>query len=250
MSCLIEENIDSVLILTLKRGKVNALDQSTVKELYEKFKSIENKDSVKSVILTGNGSFFSFGFDIPSFLSYKKDEFLNYLKLFSDFLNYLFLYPKPIIAALNGHTIAGGCLISLTADYRLMAEGKSKIALNEISFGSTLFSTGVELLKYAVGQRNTELILYSGNMYSSKDALNFGLIDKTVKKDELIGNALEIAADYAKKDSKAYRSLKRVMRMNTHEKIKLNEEQSLKEFTDIWYSDSTRNNLKKIVIKK
>ena len=71
---------EGIVTLTLNRGKVNALNEPMVEELKECFENIEKEKTVKSVILTGNGKFFSFGFDIPAFMSYSKDAFTIYLK--------------------------------------------------------------------------------------------------------------------------------------------------------------------------
>jgi 3,2-trans-enoyl-CoA isomerase len=72
---------------------------------------------IAAVILTGSGKFFSFGFDIPEFLAITKEEFTEYLANFTDLYTYLFLYSKPVIAALNGHTMAGGCMLALACDH-------------------------------------------------------------------------------------------------------------------------------------
>jgi len=64
------------------------------------------------VVLTGRDRFFSFGLDIPEFLSYSKPDFIRFVTKFADLYTYVFLYPKPVLAALNGHTIAGGCMLA------------------------------------------------------------------------------------------------------------------------------------------
>jgi enoyl-CoA hydratase len=92
--------------------------------------ALEVDPVLRALVLTGRGKFFSFGFDIPEFLPFTKEQFTNYLINFSDFYTYLFLYPKPIVAALNGHAIAGGCMLALACDHRVMTAGKGKISLN------------------------------------------------------------------------------------------------------------------------
>lgn len=108
---------EEVATVTLNRGKVNALNEIMVEQLKDCFADLERDRQVSSVILTGKGSFFSFGFDIPEFLSYSKDDFTRYLTKFTDLYTYLFLFPKPV-AALNGHAIAGGWC-SLVRRFRL-----------------------------------------------------------------------------------------------------------------------------------
>ncbi|MBM4271770.1 MAG: enoyl-CoA hydratase/isomerase family protein, partial [Deltaproteobacteria bacterium] len=97
--CKSEQGIATVV---LRRGKVNAINEAVIDELHDCFRSIADDAEVRAVILTGEGKFFSFGFDIPEFLDYPKDSFIRYLTKFTDFYTYLFMYPKPVIAALNG----------------------------------------------------------------------------------------------------------------------------------------------------
>ncbi len=160
-----------IATVTLARGKVNALNEQMFREIRTSFQDLEKSSEVRAVILTGRGKFFSFGFDIPELLSYSKDDFIRYLTKFANFCSYLFLFPKPVIAALNGHTIAGGCMLANACDFRVMVAEKAKIALNEITFGASVFAGSVAILKFCVGSRNAETILYSGTMYSPCEAV-------------------------------------------------------------------------------
>ena len=239
---------DSIVTLTLYRGKVNALNEPLVEELHGALKNFAGDKNIKSVIITGHGKFFTFGFDIPEFLNYSKEGFVRYLTKFTDLYTYIFLYPKPVIAALNGHTIAGGCMIALACDYRIMVSGKAKIALNEIEFGSSVFAGCVEMLRFCVGNRNATTILYSGAMYSAEEAKDLGLIDKVTTEENLIDAARKTALNLGSKPKNAFISIKSLLRMSVAEEMKRKEEKSVKEFADIWYSDSIWENLKKIKI--
>jgi enoyl-CoA hydratase/carnithine racemase len=129
--------------------------------------------------------FFTFGFDIPEFLKYPRESFERYLTKFTGLYTDIFLFPKPVIAALNGHTIAGGCMLTISCDYRLMVPGKAKISLNEINFGSSLFAGSVEMMKFWVGTRHAERAVSTGEMYGADEALRMGLIDQIVPPEEL-----------------------------------------------------------------
>ena len=93
---------DGLATITLCRGRVNAFNEPMIEEISCCFRDLEDDDSIRAIILGGSGKFFSFGFDIPEFLSYSKDEFLRYLTKFSSLYTRIFLYPKPVVAALNG----------------------------------------------------------------------------------------------------------------------------------------------------
>lgn len=239
---------DGVATVTLSRGKVNALNEATVEELYVRFRSLEGDASVSSVVLTGAGKFFSFGFDIPEFLEYSRESFTRYLRLFTRFCTHLFLFPKPVIAALNGHTIAGGCMLALACDQRLMAAGKGKISLNEINFGSSVFAGSTAMLKACVGERAARDVLFSGSMFSAEEALTLGLVDQVVPQEDLMLLAARAARELGGKSAAAFRSVKSLLRKPVADEAAGREEASIREFVEIWYSPETWKNLKEIKI--
>ncbi len=234
--------------ITLSRGKVNALNEPMVEQINSCFDDLEQDSAVKAIILTGQGKFFSFGFDIPEFLGYSKESFLRYLTKFTSLYSRMFLYPKPIIAALNGHTIAGGCMLALACDYRIMVTEKAKISLNEINFGSSVFAGCVEMLRYCVGSKNAEKVLFSGAMYSAEVASELKLVDQTTSYENLKQEAIRVAKDFAAKDHAAFRSMKGLLRKQIAAEMTRREKDSISEFTEIWYSENTWKNLKEIKI--
>lgn len=240
---------EGIATLTLCRGKVNALNGEVVDQIKETLLNIEKDPGIWAVILTGKGSFFSFGFDVPEFLSYSKDEFSDYLKNFTGLLSYIFLYPKPIVAALNGHTMAGGCMLSLACDLRIMAAGRGKISLNEILIGSSVLAGSTEMLRVCVGNANAQEILFSGAMYSAEQAKEMGLVDHVAAEQGLVEASEKIVAELGKKPSDAFASIKLLLRKPIAEEFEKREKGAIKEFVEIWYSDATWENLKKITIK-
>jgi len=227
---------------------VNALNGIVVDELRERLKVLEVGQDVKALVLTGYGNFFSFGFDIPEFLSFTKAEFTNFLANFTDLYTYLFLYPKPVVAALNGHTIAGGCMLALACDSRLMAAGKGKISLNEIDFGSSVFAGSTAMLRFWIGSASATKVLYSGAMYSAEEAMSLGLVQEVLTEDQLMFQARRIASDLASKHSPAFASIKSLLRKPIAEEMMQRERASIREFVDIWYSEPTWANLQNIKI--
>jgi Delta3-Delta2-enoyl-CoA isomerase len=233
----------------IERGKVNALNEEVVDELSECFRRLGADAAVRSIVLTGTGKFFSFGFDIPGFLGHSKEAFLGYLRKFAALYRELFAHPRPVVAALNGHAVAGGCMLALACDVRLMAAGKGKIALNEITFGSSLFAGSVEMLRYWVGGRSAQQIACSGAMFLPEEALALGLVDRVVPEAELLAAAREVAGVHGAKDPAAFRSVKGLLRGPVLEEMARREEASLREFVDIWYSERTWERLREIQIR-
>lgn len=242
---------EGVATVRLAREKVNAINGDVVACLYETFEFLEKDEGVRAVVLTGTGKFFSFGFDIPEFLNYSKDAFSEYLTAFTRLYAYMFRFPKPVAAALNGHTVAGGCMLALACDHRVMIEGKAKISLNEIGFGSSVFAGSVEMLRYCVGSKNAQEALFSGRMYSAREALEIGLVDETaVSEEEVASLAFGAAQRLGSRDLRAFGSIKGLLRGEILERIAEQEDRSIREFVDIWYSESTWKNLLEIKISK
>jgi Delta3-Delta2-enoyl-CoA isomerase len=239
---------DGIATLILSRGKVNAIDGDVVDQLRGQLQSLKVDREVKAIILTGSGKFFSFGFDIPEFLSFSREQFRDYLQNFTGLYTTLFRYPKPVVAAINGHAIAGGCMLALACDQRVMVTGKARIALNEIGFGASLLAGATEMLRFAVGNSNATKILYSGALYSAEDALGLGLVDQVASESDLMDMARRSAAEMGSKHPPAFAGIKNLLRGPIVEEMNRRENQSIEEFIRIWYSETTWANLQNIRI--
>jgi 3,2-trans-enoyl-CoA isomerase len=239
-----------ITTVTMSRGKVNAMNEAFVDELGIVFRELAADEDTKAVILTGDGKFYSFGFDIPEFMEYSKHDFARYLKKFCAMYAQMFLFPKPVIGAINGHATAGGCILALTCDFRMMVTGKAKIALNELNIGAAIFAGCVGMLKYAVGERNAEKILLTGTLYKAEEALRIGLVDSVTSEETLMAGAKEIAEGFSQKNSDAFRAMKNLLRRPTADCFAGSEEDSILDFIEIWYSEPTRKVLKGVVINR
>ena len=242
------EKREGITTLTLLRGKVNALNGAVVDEVKGTFTTLENDEETRAIILTGRGKFFSFGFDIPEFLSYTKEEFTRYLTEFTGLYTYMFSYPKPIVAALNGYTIAGGCMLALACDHRVMVTGNARISLNEISFGASVFAGSMEMLRFWAGSKNATNVLNSGALYSANEAKKLGMIEDITTDKELKNLATNVAMELGSKHPPAFASIKQQLRKSTLEEMQSREAESIEKFVEIWYSKETWENLKNIKI--
>jgi len=231
-------------ILTMSRGKVNALNEEMVDHLVERFRELKDDPETRAVILTGQGSFFSFGLDVPELYSYSPEDFTRFLTKFTGLYLDIFEFPKP-----NGHAVAGGFMIATPCDYRVMATGKAKISLNEVTFGSSVFAGSVEILRSVTGHRNAEKIALSGKMYSAEEAKALGLVDEVAEPEAVLARAQAIAAEMAARDAVAYAAIKKLLRDPVAEQIRRTEADSIRRFVEIWYSPSTREQTKGIQIR-
>lgn len=243
------EKVDRTAVVTLARGKVNALNEQFLKELIALFTSLGSDEGVDAVVLTGRGSFFSFGFDVPEGASFERERFGAFLRDFCRVYQEMFLFPKPLVAALNGHAVAGGCMLAVSCDFRVMATGKVMMGLNEINFGASIF-TGMEaVLRRNLGYLRAREVLYLGNFYLPEDALAAGLVDRLVEPEKLMEEALALAVELGKKPRAAFRALKLLMNGRIAEKYFPLDDESVERFMDIWYLPETQEMVKKIEIR-
>jgi Delta3-Delta2-enoyl-CoA isomerase len=237
-----------IISVALNRPPVNAVTEALTDELISTLRTSMDNPRVKAIVLTGSQKFFSFGFDLPEFVTYPKESFLRFVRSWAELYTLVFLYPKPVVAALNGHTMAGGCMVAIACDFRIMVSGKAKIGLNEINFGSSLFPGSVVMLAHCVGARNAEVIAYSGAAYSAEEAKSLGLVDQVVSEEELMEKAFTIAQGLGEKHPPAFTSIKMLSRRHVAEDMKRKDELYRKELVDIWYSDHTWEQIKNIKI--
>lgn len=237
-----------IATVVLERGKVNALNPAVVDELSTTFAALRSDAAAGAVVLTGRGSFFSFGFDIPELLACTREEFARFVTGFTTLYRDLFVFPKPLVAALNGHAVAGGCMLALTSDRAILVQGNAKISLNEIAFGSSVFAGSVEMLQFRTGARASE-VLYCGAMYAAEAAREIGLVAEVVAPEALLDRARAIAGELAARRPAAFAGIKSLLRKPVADAMARREADSIKEFVDIWYSEPTWTNLRKITIR-
>jgi len=252
MSTLDHVTIDyseGVALVSLRRGKVNAINSAVVAQLGAALDHLLPNKEIGALVLTGSGKFFSFGLDVPELFPLDQEAFTAFLTEFTGLYMKIYVYPKPVLAAINGHAIAGGCMLATACDARWIAAGQAKIGLNEITFGSSVFAGSVEILTALIGHRNAEVMLRSGTMYDGEAALALGLVDRVVPAENLLPEALQEARRLARLDPPAYAALKGLVRTPVKEAMARREAQSIREFVEIWYSPGTREQLKRIEIR-
>ncbi len=186
---------DHVCLLTLNHPPVNAIDLRAREELNSVIDELENNDDVRILVITGSGDkAFSAGMDIKDFANIRKGP------SGSDICTKLDLFPKPVIAAINGFAYGGGLELALACHFRFMAdEEDSNLGLTELNIGIMPGWGGIQRMARLVGRsRAMELILLSRQIFAS-EALSLGLIDKISAKGEILKDAMDFAARLAKR---------------------------------------------------
>ena len=238
---------DHVATITLNRGKSNALNYALIAELDEMFANILKDDTVAGVILTGNAPFFSAGLDLIELYDYEEKQVENFWILFLKFVKNIVGFKKPLIAAISGHAPAGGCVMALAADYRIMADGPFIIGLNEVPVGIIVPSGIFNLYAFWIGQAQAARNLLQGMLYKPQEALAAGLIDELVSAESLQTIAERRIKKYVELESNTWQQSKLSIRQDLLKSFEATQSEFLEKMMAQWWAPTTRNLLKTII---
>ena len=183
---------DGIAVLTLTHGPVNAMDLELCEAVTAAFRELAD-DPARAVVLTGAGSSFSAGVDLRRIV----DGGAGYVKQFLPALAESFRVPfelgKPVVAAVNGHAIAGGCVLAATADVVLMADGRGRIGLPELKVGVPFPRIALETMRFRAGEVGSRRLVVGAQTYLPADAAAHGIVDEVVDPSELVKRAVDTA---------------------------------------------------------
>ena len=201
-----EENIG---LLSINRPKaLNALNTATLKELNAAFDEMAVASDVKVVILTGGGDkAFVAGADISEMSGYGPLAAECFAELGQGLMLKIERMPKPVIAALNGFALGGGCELAMACDIRL-ASDRLKIGQPEVKLGVLPGFGGTQRLTRIVGPGKAKEIIFSGDIYDAQEALRIGLVDRVFPADKLMEEAKKLARTIASRGQVAVRLAK------------------------------------------
>jgi enoyl-CoA hydratase len=236
------EDIADIAVLRLAHGKVSALDVEFCAAIVEAVGKAES-DGSRALILAGTGSSFSAGVDLFRVLNGGRaylDRFLPAMQtLFRSLLN----FSKPLVAAVNGHAIAGGCIMAATCDYRVMAEGNGRIGIPELAVGVPFPMLPFEIVRARVSPKDFRDLVLSGRTVLGDEALRLGLVDELAPSEALVARARSAAERLATIPSITFALTKRTFAAPILKRAE--EDSSLNAAViDAWSSDAVQNRVR------
>ena len=186
------EQRDRLSIFHMRHGKANALDTEFCQALIARLEE-HRCSATQALVLTGHGQIFSAGVDLLRVLDGGPRYLTRFLPALRTVFEALFCFPKPVIAAINGHAIAGGCVLACAADCRLMAAQSGRIGVPELLVGVPFPTIALEIMRSITAPQQFPAILYGGATFDPAQALERGLVDALVAPDTLIEQALAAA---------------------------------------------------------
>jgi enoyl-CoA hydratase len=227
-----------IATVAMMHGKANALDIAFCDTLTASFQALRGPD-IKAIVLTGQGKIFSAGVDLKQLSAGGADYVRRFLPSLHRLYDAIFFHPKPVIAAINGHAMAGGAVLAACADRRIMAANSGRIGITEILVGVPLPALAFEIVRFAVPPRYLPEFALTGATYPTAEALAKGWIDDVAEPGELLARAQDAAAFYAGLSPQAFAQTKMQVRQAVSERMALSGAATDKTVTEIWTQSET-----------
>jgi enoyl-CoA hydratase len=198
---------DGIAILTLSHGKANLFDLEFCDAVASAFDTCARSDA-RAAVVTAGGSIFSGGVDLRRLLDGGQPYAEQFLPALGRAFDAAFAFPKPLVAAVNGHAIAGGAVLAAAADFRLVADGEGRMGLTEILLGVPFPVSVLEIVRYACAGPALPELLYHGRTYPPRDAHARHLADEVVPAAEVLSRARALAEELARRPRAAFEQTK------------------------------------------
>jgi enoyl-CoA hydratase len=191
------ELVDDCAVVTMNTNKVNVQNDSFFADLHDAFDRLESDFNPYPVVLTGQGDVFSAGIDFQYsfgiFGSGDQSKIREWYRNYRATNLRIFQYPRPTVAAVNGHAIAGGLITALDCDFRIAARKSARFGLNEVPIGIPMPAAYVEIIKYALGDRVGAQTTLRGLLYSTEEAEKLRFFHEVVAPDQLLATSIQWA---------------------------------------------------------
>lgn len=237
---------DGVATVRIEREHGNAIDDLLIAGLTTAFHELGDDSAVQGVLLTAGGKMFSPGLDLQELLPLDRPAMEHFMERFDACVLQLYTFPKPVVAALQGHALAGGFILALTADWRIARSG-AMVGLNEIKVGVPLPFGVSQVLRSAVPAHRLEEVALLGRNYAGHEALAAGLVNEVVSPEEFEGAAKSRIREFVSRDLQALATTKRYLRSGIVERIRAYGPTLTAEFLDAWFSPGTQGRIRAIV---
>ena len=241
---------DGVAIVGISRPEVrNALDSHTIEELYQTLEELNRDDKVKVVILTGEGDSFVAGADLRELEKFDSESAKKYVMLGQKMLSSMENMQKPVIAAINGHCLGGGCELALACDLRVCS-AQATIGQPGLGLGVIPGFAGTRRLTRLIGVGRAKEMVFTGEVLSAERAMEFGLVNWIVEPENVLPFSLKLAEKLKSKPPIALRTVKRLINMENAELMSTSGHREIEAFGQIFSTDEPKKGIKAFLRKE
>jgi len=237
---------DGLATIRLAREHGNAINDALVDDLASAARAAASDPDIRGVLLASRGKLFSPGLDLQDLVLLDRKAMDGFMTRFRDMLLDLYTLPKPVVAAISGAAMAGGCILSLTADWRVLRRG-APIGLNEIKVGVPLPLGVARLLAASVGRARLEEVALFGRNYQDDGAIASGLAHELHDEAGFEEHCRERLDELALKDPPSFAATKSYLRSAVAAEIASEGADHRKAWLDCWFSRETRGRIERIV---
>jgi enoyl-CoA hydratase len=238
------EDRGPIAVLRLAHGRANALDPEVLGALGEAFATASD---ARAVVLTGTGAMFSAGVDLKRLAAGGPDYPGALFPALVDCFARLFYHPRPVVAAVNGHAIAGGCVLACAADGRIAAEGAARIGVTELLVGVPFPAIALEIMRAVVSPRYLAEMIYHGRTVSVDEALTRGLVDAVAEAGALLDAAVAEAERLAAIPAETFALTKAQLRQPARDFLALHAARIDREALACWRAPAAQDAIRRYV---
>ncbi|MGB0134246.1 enoyl-CoA hydratase/isomerase family protein [Dokdonella sp.] len=239
---------DDIHELRLSRPPVNALNPELVSTLRKAVIAAPGQGA-RGIVLSGHAGMFSAGLDVPTLLQLDRAAMGEFWTEFVGLCEALGRSPIPVVAAITGHSPAGGAVLALFCDYRIMARGAFRIGLNEVQVGLVVPEVIQAAMRRLIGAHRAERLMVAGAMVDAEEAYRIGLVDELIDTELVVGRAVSWLQDLLKKPAQAMSETRRIARADLHAEFDRVAEIKSDAFAERWFCDEAQIVLKDMVAK-
>ncbi len=242
------QNQQGVRVVRMAHGKANAFDVELFDGLMAELDAAEADPSCRALVLTGQGRIFSAGVDLRRVLAEDETYLERFVPLIARGLGRVFRSPLPVVAALNGHAVAGGCILACACDRRIAAAGEVTVGVPELKVGVPYPTAALEILRFVTGDRRLQEAVLLAGTTGVDEALRLGLVDEVVPPERLLDRATEVTTGLGSVDRQTYALTKLQIRRPALDRIAAAATADA-EVERIWRAASTRRAIRAYVDK-
>lgn len=237
-----------LFILRMQGGKANAMSPAMIDRLGVLLDEVARSEA-RGLVLTGDGKAFCAGLALPELIELDRAALRRFMAEFERVLLGLFLLPMPVVAAIEGHAIAGGCVLANQCDVRVVADRPLHIGLSEVQLGIGLPALVIETLRAFLPPPSLLRVALRGELVGPHDALALGLVEELAPAPALHERACARARELAGVPRSAYAQVKRAWRLPIAETIERTSERAAEGWLDLWFADAAQQRLRSVITR-
>ena len=243
------KELELIRIIEMDHGKVNAIDIEFCQDLISILHQLTQDSGCRAAILTSGGRVFSAGVDLIRFLREDRQYIQHFLDALQECFRLLFRFPKPIVAGINGHAIAGGCILASACDRRVIADC-AKIGVAELRVGVPFPPIALEIMRFAASPPALQPMISIGATFRGQDAIEAGLADAIESLEKTKDLAIEVTGQLLAIPTDVFTLTKRQLRLPALENAQQADRRFGDQIRSLWESDQTRELIQDFVNRR